>query len=87
VSGLASPHLRLTHQIFKQELVMKTKKSRIEVAREIIANLRRGMNRPLVSQPISNSLTEVTPFVPAPFTRSMPSFRPKRSGHLQTLHS
>jgi hypothetical protein len=85
--ALPGPHLCLTRQIFHEEFVMKTKKSRIEVAREIIANLRRGMNRPQVSQSISNSLTEATPFVPAPFTRSMPSFRPKRSGQLQTSHS
>jgi hypothetical protein len=55
------------------------KKSRIQMAREIIANLRRGMNRPPAAEP-RNNLTEATPFVP------MPLVRPRRSGQLQTSH-
>jgi hypothetical protein len=61
------------------------KKSRIELAREIIANLRRGMNRPPATQPRDNQ-TEAAPVVPMPFVPSMPSVRAKRSNQLQTSH-
>ena len=61
---------------------MKKKKSRIQLAREIIANLRRGMNRPLAKPPLRDSLPEATPFMPQP----MPIARSKRSNQLQTSH-
>jgi hypothetical protein len=60
---------------------MKKKKSRIEMAREIIANLRCGMNRPLNNGQALNSQPEATPFTPIQFNR------PKRSNQLQTSHS
>ena len=62
---------------------MKKKKSRIEMAREIIANLRLGMNRPAAAEPMRNSLCEATPFMPMP----MNIVRSKRSNQLQTSHS
>jgi hypothetical protein len=62
---------------------MKQKKSRIELAREIIANLRRGMNRPMKSESLRNGQTEITPFLPMP----MPTSRSNRSRPLQTSHS
>jgi hypothetical protein len=67
---------------------MKKKKSRIQLAREIIASLRLGMNRPLATEP-RNSLPEATPFMPMPMpiVRSMPFARSKRSSQLQTSHS
>jgi hypothetical protein len=57
---------------------MKKKKSRIELAREIIANLRRGMNRPLNGGPARNSQPETTPFSP------LNAGGVKRSTQLQT---
>jgi hypothetical protein len=57
------------------------KKSRIELAREIIANLRRGMNRPLNISGSHNSSVPVTPYPAAPLNRST------RSRQLQTSHS
>jgi hypothetical protein len=64
---------------------MKKKKSRTQLAREIIANLRLGMNRPLATEP-RNSLPEATPFMPMPFARSVPFGRSRRSNQLQTSH-
>lgn len=61
---------------------MKKKKSRIQLAREIIANLRLGMNRP-TTQPTHNSPPEATPFMQQP----MPIVRPRRSHQLQSTHS
>ena len=61
--------------------VMKKKKSRIEMAREIIANLRRGMNRPLNNGQALNSQPEATTFTPIHSNRS------KRPAQLQTSHS
>ena len=68
---------------------MQKKKSRIELAREIIAHLRQGMNRPPVTQPTRNSLPEATPFMPSPMPtgHSMPFARSKRSSQLQTSQS
>ncbi|MGO9337418.1 MAG: hypothetical protein ACLPY1_07925 [Terracidiphilus sp.] len=60
---------------------MKKKKSRIELAREIIANLRRGMNRPLNDGGSRNNQPEDTPFT------SSNTNRPKQSNQLQTSHS
>jgi hypothetical protein len=60
---------------------MKKKKSRIELAREIIANLRSGMNRPLNNEVARNNQMEATPFTPMQFNR------PKRPNQLQTSHS
>ncbi|MGD0628731.1 MAG: hypothetical protein ABR987_05235 [Terracidiphilus sp.] len=57
---------------------MKKKKSRIELAREIIANLRRGMNRPLNDGQARHNLAEAIPFTPLTTNRS------KRSNQLQT---
>lgn len=67
---------------------MQKKKSRIQLAREIIAHLRQGMNRPLPTQPMRSSLSEATPFMPSPrpIVRSMPFARSKRSSQLQTSH-
>lgn len=49
---------------------MLKKKSRIELAREIIANLRRGMNRPLdISGSSRSSKVQVTAYAPAPLNR------------------
>lgn len=63
---------------------MKKKKSRLELAREIIANLRLGMNRPASAQPTHNVHLDVTPFMPVPMTVTHP--RTKRSHTLQTSH-
>jgi hypothetical protein len=60
---------------------MKMKKSRIELAREIIANLRRGMNRPLNNGQALSSQPEATNFTPIHTNRS------KRPNQLQTSHS
>jgi hypothetical protein len=80
----------ITHEsiIHKRSFVMKKKKSRIQLAREIIAHLRQGMNRPLPTQPTRSSLSEATPFMPSPMPigRSMPFARSKRSNQLQTSH-
>jgi hypothetical protein len=62
------------------------KKSRRELAREIIANLRRGMNRPPLDASQRKDLPEPTPFMPMPLIRST-LIRSKRSGQLQTSHS
>lgn len=62
---------------------MKKKKSRIELAREIIANLRRGMNRPEAAEPKQALLIEATPFMPL---ATAPATRPRRS-HPQPLQS
>lgn len=59
----------------------KKKKSKIELAREIIANLRRGMNRQPGNQTNGNTLREVEPFTPMPMASQ--SRRPR----LQTSHS
>lgn len=57
------------------------KKSRRELAREIIANLRRGMGRPPLDEAARKQPTEaVTPFIPMPLVRS------RRTGQLQTSH-
>jgi hypothetical protein len=60
---------------------MKMKKSRIELAREIIANLRRGMNRPEASEKKSSAVLTAEPFMP------MPSPPVRRTRQLQTSHS
>jgi hypothetical protein len=57
------------------------KKSRKELAREIIANLRRGLKRPLTDETTRMSLPEATPFMP------LPMVRPSRTRQLQTSHS
>lgn len=59
---------------------MKKKKSRIQLAREIIANLRLGMHRQPATQLMGISPSEATPFTPQP----MPIVRYKRSNQLQT---
>jgi len=67
---------------------MKKKKSRIELAREIIANLRLGMNRqPVERNAESSADLEPTPFMPAPMQR--PIARPSRNRplHVSPLHS
>jgi len=68
---------------------MKKKKSRIELAREIIANLRLGMNRqPVERNAESSADLEPTPFMPAPMQR--PITRPSRNNrplHASPLHS
>jgi hypothetical protein len=56
------------------------KKSRKELAREIIANLRRGMGRPPLDEAARKQTPEATPFMPMPLIRS------KRTGQLQTSH-
>jgi hypothetical protein len=45
------------------------KKSRIEMAREIIANLRREMDRPRLTESVRDGLREATPLGAAPSTR------------------
>lgn len=71
-----------TPQLLIKEFFVMKKKSRIELAREIIANLRRGMNRPLnISGSSRLSSVQVTPYAPAPL------IRPTRSRQLQTSHS
>jgi hypothetical protein len=62
---------------------MKKKKSRMDLAREIIANLRLGMNRPANAQPVRNTRLEATPFMPVPMP--VTHIRTKRSHTLQTL--
>jgi len=65
---------------------MKKKKSRIELAREIIANLRRGMNRPAAKDSgSSHAALEATPFMPMPMVRTIATSR--RPRQLQTSHS
>ena len=63
---------------------MKKKKSRIELAREIIANLRQGMNRPQAAEPKRSTLIEATPFMPAASTPVRPR-RAHQSHSLQTF--
>ena len=57
------------------------KKTRKELAREIIENLRRGMNRPIKTETASKNPPEAPAFTPMPLVRS------RRSGQLQTSHS
>ncbi len=57
------------------------KKSRIEMAREIIANLRREMDRPRLTESVRNGLSGATPLAAAPSTR----FKRSRAG--QSLSS
>jgi siderophore synthetase component len=45
---------------------MMKKKSRIEMAREIIANLKLGLNRPVATQSMRSSFPQATPFLPMP---------------------
>jgi hypothetical protein len=61
------------------------KKSRIELAREIIANLRRGMNRPLNDGEARNKLAQATPIATMNVT-TMNASRSKRPNQLQTSH-
>jgi len=64
--------------------VMNKKKSRIELAREIIANLRLGMNRQPAERNTQNNLQiEPTPFMPAPMPRSSRT----RPLHISHSHS
>lgn len=58
----------------------KKKKSKIELAREIIANLRMGMNREPAQA--AGTAMRVEPFMPMPM--ASPSRRPRQ---LQTSHS
>ena len=51
---------------------MVKKKSRRELAREIIAHLRQGMNRPSVEGQAPKVFIEATPFLPVPYVRSSP---------------
>lgn len=62
---------------------MKIKKSRIELAREIIANLRRGMNREPKTESVASQHMEATPFTPAPLAHASarPSRRPLNVSH------
>lgn len=60
---------------------MKKKKSRIELAREIISNLRHGMNRPLTSAPAQISQAEPTSYAPRIANRS------RRTNQLLTSNS
>ncbi len=57
---------------------MKKKKSRIELAREIIASLRRGMNRPLNGGTASTVQPTYAPSAPPDANRA------KGSNQLQT---
>ncbi len=57
------------------------KKSRKELAQEIIAMLRRGMNRQPASDASRKDVPEATPFMPSPLVRS------SRTRPLQTSHS
>jgi hypothetical protein len=45
------------------------KKSRIEMAREIIANLRREMDRPRMTESVRNGLSVAAPLAAVPSTR------------------
>lgn len=64
----------------KRSFVMK-KKSRIEVAREIIANLRREMDRPRLTESVRQGLSGAAPLAAAPSTGF------KRSSGGQSLSS
>jgi hypothetical protein len=57
--------------------LVKKKKSRIQVAREIIANLRRGMDRPRLAESVHNGLSASAPLEAAPAAR----FKPSRPVH------
>jgi hypothetical protein len=46
------------------------KKSRKELAREIIASLRRGMNLPPSKEAAPKDEVKMTPFLPMPFVRN-----------------
>jgi hypothetical protein len=59
----------------------KKKKSKIELAREIIANLRLGMNRPPLNPTNREIRIEATPFAP------QPRMSTRRTNQLQTSHS
>jgi hypothetical protein len=64
------------------------KKSRIELARDIIANLRRGMNRQPARPVAENNLhIEPTPFTPAPMPRPSRGSSNNRPLHATPLHS
>jgi hypothetical protein len=56
------------------------KKSRKELAREIIAMLRHGMNRQPATEAPRQETDRQVPFTPMPMVRS------KRTGQLQTSH-
>jgi hypothetical protein len=56
------------------------KKSRKELAREIIAMLRNGMNRQAATEAPRKDIALQAPFTPMPMVRS------KRTGQLQTSH-
>lgn len=43
---------------------MKKKKSSIEIAREIIANIRREMDRPRLTESVRNGITAAAPLEP-----------------------
>jgi hypothetical protein len=73
--------LQFGSQQSKKEFFMKQKKSRIELAREIIASLRRGMNRPPIDASAPKDFPKATPFMPMPFVRN------NRSRQIQTSHS
>jgi hypothetical protein len=60
---------------------MMKKKSRKELAREIIANLRRGMGRPPLTEAVHKVRPVATGFM------SMPLGRAEQTGGLQTSHS
>jgi hypothetical protein len=59
------------------------KKSKIELAREIIAGLRRDMQRP--AKPTELRLSEAEPFMPVAMAVSRPT-RPHRPRPLETSH-
>jgi hypothetical protein len=49
------------------------KKSRIQMAREIIANLRREMDRPRLTESVRNGISASVPLIPEPVTHFRPS--------------
>jgi hypothetical protein len=65
----------------KRGVFVMKKKSRIELAREIIANLRSGMNRPLNNTTARNNQPDAEPFTPIHINRS------KGPNQLQTSHT
>jgi hypothetical protein len=80
--ALPGAHCSTKIQMCIKEFFVMKKKSRIEMAREIIANLRRGMNRPLdINGSSRNSSVAVTPYPAAPLNRST------RTRQFQTSHS
>jgi len=56
------------------------KKSRRELAREIIASLRHGMNLSPTKEAAPKEQVKMTPFLPMPFVRN------NRSRQIQTSH-